>query len=256
VKPRVGCAGWSIPSAHGGLFGPGESVLARYATRFRAVEINSSFYRPHQPKTYQRWAAAVPDDFLFSVKVPGDITHEQRLQRSGALLDRFVDETAGLGGKLAGVLVQLPPSLPFDARVADTFFAMLRRRLSAGIACEPRHASWFTTAAEKVWARYRVARVAADPAICAQAGVPGGDPGWSYWRWHGSPRMYYSEYSPDTLRRLAEQVRSTPPSAALPWIVFDNTAWGHATANAAQLQSLLEADASAARLLPAQRKRK
>lgn len=49
--PRIGCAGWSIPSRYAGLFGPGESMLARYATRFTAVEINSSFYRPHQRKT-------------------------------------------------------------------------------------------------------------------------------------------------------------------------------------------------------------
>ena len=40
--------------------------LERYARRLSAAEINSSFYRPHQRKTYERWAASVPDDFRFA----------------------------------------------------------------------------------------------------------------------------------------------------------------------------------------------
>jgi hypothetical protein len=67
---RVGCAGWSILSRHGGHFDAGASHLARYATRFDVVEINSSFYRPHAVETYARWAAAVPARFRFSVKMP------------------------------------------------------------------------------------------------------------------------------------------------------------------------------------------
>ena len=51
---RIGCAGWSIPGRYAALTGEGESMLARYATRFSAVEINSSFYRPHQQRTYER----------------------------------------------------------------------------------------------------------------------------------------------------------------------------------------------------------
>src|SRR5690606_41916678 len=57
---RIGCAGWSIPGRHAALFGAGDSALARYATRFDVVEVNSSFYRPHQHATWRRWAAAVP----------------------------------------------------------------------------------------------------------------------------------------------------------------------------------------------------
>lgn len=237
--PRIGCAGWSIPAEHRHLFGPGDSGLARYATRFDAVEINSSFYRPHQRKTYQRWADTVPPDFRFSVKAPKAITHEQRLERSGAALDRFVDEIEGLGDKLGGVLVQLPPSLMFDARIAANFFAMLRRRVSAGIACEPRHASWFAAASDVLWERYGIARVGADPALHDEAAIAVGKGAWRYWRWHGSPRMYYSAYGEDRLQSLAAQVRTSTPARAEPWIIFDNTAQGHATADAARLQALL-----------------
>ncbi|HWP34406.1 MAG TPA: DUF72 domain-containing protein, partial [Thermodesulfobacteriota bacterium] len=56
----VGCAGWAIPRAAAGAFpGPG-SHLERYARVLPAVEINSSFYRSHRPRTYARWAASVP----------------------------------------------------------------------------------------------------------------------------------------------------------------------------------------------------
>src|SRR5688500_19463080 len=115
---RVGCAGWSIPSRHAQLFGEGDSHLARYATRFDVTEINSTFHRPHRAGTFERWASSVPARFRFSVKLPKTITHEARLHGAGDALTAFFDAVAGLGPKLGGVLVQLPPSLAFDARLA------------------------------------------------------------------------------------------------------------------------------------------
>lgn len=239
---RIGCAGWSIPSRHAHLFGEGDSHLARYATRFDIVEINSTFYRPHQPRTFERWATSVPRQFRFSAKLPRAITHDARLQGAGDALSDFFDSLAGLGTKLGGVLVQLPPSLAFDARVADRFFAMLRRRCPARVACEPRHASWFTGPADAVLVRHAVARVAADPAPVPAAALPGGARAasrWSYWRWHGAPRMYYSAYGDAALRSLAHGLVEAATTRAPAWCLFDNTAHGHAMADAARLQALL-----------------
>ena len=232
---RIGCAGWSLASAHAPLFGEGDSHLARYATRLNAVEINSSFYRPHRRQTYEKWAASVPRDFRFSVKLPKAITHESALRRSGDALSAFADQVLGLGSRLGGVLVQLPPSLAFQARVADTFFAMLRRRLAVPVACEPRHASWFSPAADATWARHDVARVAADPPPVPPAHVPGGTRRWSYWRWHGSPRMYYSAYDDERLDALAGEVRAAAGARRQAWCIFDNTAHGHAVEDALRL---------------------
>ena len=234
-------------SRHAGLFGAGGSHLARYATRFDAVEINSSFYRPHAPETYARWAASVPVDFRFSVKLPRAITHDARLQRTGEALSRFVDEVSGLGRRLGGVLVQLPPSLAFDARIASTFFASLRRRLDAPLACEPRHASWFDAGVDAIWRRYRVARVAADPARLPEAAQPGGGGRWRYWRLHGSPRMYYDAYDDARLRALATQLRTGAGPGQSTWCIFDNTAGGHAVADAARLQQMLAEGAGGTR---------
>ena len=236
---RVGCAGWSIPSQHAHLFGGGDSHLARYATRFDAVEINSSFYRSHAGKTYERWASSVPRGFRFSAKMPKTITHDMRLQGAGSALSQFVGEVTALGSRLGGVLMQFPPSLKFDARLANTFFAMVRRRLSAPVACEPRHASWFDPCVDGLWQRYGIARVAADPAPIAAAAQRGGGGRWSYWRWHGSPRMYYDSYDEDRLQALAQSLLMQSTRARPGWCIFDNTAAGHAIANAARLQTLL-----------------
>ena len=241
ARIRVGCAGWSILSRHRALCGEEGSHLARYAARFDVVEINSSFYRPHAAATYARWAAQVPAGFRFSVKLPKAITHEARLRRCGDALDRFAGETAGLGRKLGGVLVQLPPSLAFDARMADTFFAMLRRRFVQPIACEPRHASWFDPRVDVVWQRYAIARVAADPARTPEAARPGGAGRWAYFRWHGSPRMYYDAYDDARLDALADQLRAASGPGRVAWCMFDNTAAGHALADAARLQARLAA---------------
>lgn len=126
---RIGTAGWSVPSRYSEAMPQGGSHLERYARHLNAVEINSSFYRPHQRKTYERWARSTPADFRFSVKVPKAITHEARLARCDALLDRFVAEATGLGDKLGVLLVQLPPSFRFDRQVADRFFRSLRTRI-------------------------------------------------------------------------------------------------------------------------------
>lgn len=236
---RVGCAGWAVPSAHRELFRAGESVLARYATLFDIAEINSSFHRPHRRATYGRWADAVPAGFRFSAKLPKTITHELRLRRVGALLDRFIDEVSGLRDKLGCLLVQLPPSLVFDARLASTFLAMLRRRWAGGIAFEARHSSWFGIAADELWVRHDVARVGADPSVDDAAAHAAGSGPVRYWRWHGSPRMYYSDYAEHRLGELAVEVVERTPAGADAWIIFDNTAHGFATPNAARLQRLL-----------------
>jgi len=236
--PRIGCAGWSIPTRHADLFGPGDSMLARYATRFSVVEINSSFYRPHKPVTYARWAASVPAGFRFSVKIPRAISHDSGLVGAGPLLDRFLGDAGALGVKLGGLLLQLPPSLALDARRAAGFFRALRRRSDVPLVCEPRHASWFTDAAEALFQRYGVSRAGADPARVADAAHPGGAPSWHYWRWHGSPRIYYSDYDDAALNALAAQVRQRRGPR---WVIFDNTAHGFAVANAARLQELLRA---------------
>lgn len=141
-----------------------------------AVEINSSFYRPHRTATYAKWADAVPADFRFAVKIPKSITHGARLERIDSLLSAFLTEATGLDEKLGCLLVQLPPSLGFDPANARRFFKTLRTATRISVALEPRHATWFQKPAETTLGDYHIARVAADPPPVPAATEPGGWP--------------------------------------------------------------------------------
>jgi uncharacterized protein YecE (DUF72 family) len=236
---RVGCAGWSLPRAEQARFPEAGSHLERYASRFDVVEINSSFHRPHRPATYNRWNASVPSSFRFSVKVPKAITHALRLQHVGELVETFLAEAGGLEEKLGCLLVQLPPSLSFEPAVAARFFAGLGSRSPAPLACEPRHPSWFTPQADGLLRDLGVARVAADPACVPAAAEPGGFRELSYFRLHGSPKMYYSSYGEEAITVIASRLQEVTAAGREAWCIFDNTAHGAATSNALDLRSRL-----------------
>ncbi|MES2441816.1 MAG: DUF72 domain-containing protein [Pseudomonadota bacterium] len=235
TRVRIGTAGWSIPRQVADRFPAEGTGLQRYAARFDAAEINTSFYRPHRRATWERWAASVPPDFRFAVKLPKAVTHVARLVDCGPALAQFADEVAGLGNKRGPVLVQLPPKLAFDAAVARAFFTLAGETLGGAIVCEPRHPSWFEPEADALLADHRIARVTADPAPVPQAALPGGWPGLAYFRLHGSPRPYWSGYEPDALQDWAARV---PPQTET-WVIFDNTASGRAAADALAFQPLV-----------------
>ncbi|PKA77347.1 uncharacterized protein YecE (DUF72 family) [Pseudomonas tolaasii NCPPB 2192] len=232
----VGCAGWSLPREQWPAFTREGTHLQRYASRFNAVEINTSFYRPHQPKTYQRWAQSVPSAFRFSVKLPRLITHELRLQACETALREFLEQCLPLKEKLGCLLVQLPPSSGFEPAVAASFFAELRQRFVGAVVIEPRHASWLK--ADAVLQDFQIGRVAADPPVFEGADVPAGWQGVRYWRLHGSPRIYHSAYGPDRVQALAQRLQSSAGEGVTTWCVFDNTASGHAVADALSLLNL------------------
>jgi uncharacterized protein YecE (DUF72 family) len=232
ARLHVGCAGWSIPGDQAAAFPVAGSHLQRYAGRLAAVEINSSFYRPHRISTYARWARAVPAPFRFAVKLPRTITHEQRLVDCGALLGGFLSEVGVLGDRLGCLLVQLPPSLAWRNGEVERFLRLLRSVHSGPVALEPRHASWFVGAASVQLALHRVARVGADPSPGHAGDRAAGDRGMTYFRLHGSPRTYYSAYGEADLDEVAARVVAATEVSTDVWCIFDNTALGAATRNA------------------------
>ncbi|TGP98879.1 MULTISPECIES: DUF72 domain-containing protein [unclassified Mesorhizobium] len=235
----IGTAGWGVPTRYGQDFPQPGSHLERYSRHFPVVEINTSFYKPHRRETYERWARAVPEHFRFAVKLPKAITHEHRLAGCDDLLESFLLQAEGLGAKLSVLLVQLPPSLSFEPDVASGFFDMVGKRTQARLVCEPRHPSWFEADAEALLADRRIARVAADPAPVPSAAAPAGWPGLAYFRWHGAPRAYYSDYDADSLARFGRQMEAAAASGAEVWGIFDNTAAGHALGNALAVESTI-----------------
>lgn len=234
----IGCVGWSIPAAAQEAFPADGSHLERYAAIFPAVEINSSFYRPHRPSTYARWRDSVPDMFRFAAKVPKAITHELRLRQADEPLKKFIDEVAHLDEKLGCLLVQLPPSLDYDQAAAQRFFGLLRSLTHVAVTCEARHATWFTKEVAAMLAGFDVGQVLADPQIAPLPDAPHKS-GTEYVRLHGSPVMYYSAYTEDYLDRLAATLDAQAQGGRQVWCVFDNTANGAAVPNALALLARL-----------------
>ena len=234
-EPLVGTAGWSFPPREQPRF-PGEgSHLERYARVFPAVEINSTFHRPHRESTFARWAESVPAGFRFSLKMPRAITHDAKLVDARHLVDDFLRQIAPLGKRAGCLLAQLPPKLELEVRVARGFLSHLRDAFGGTIALEPRHESWFTPAADRMLERLRVARVAADPPRVPHGSEPGGWMGAAYYRLHGSPRIFYSSYEDDFLEALAARLEALRQAGIPTWCIFDNTTLGAGTGNALAL---------------------
>ncbi len=140
---RIGTAGWSIPRAAAFRFGSAGTHLERYSRRLRCAEINSSFHRPPAAPTYAKWRNGTPSDFRFAVKMPRTITHDLKLQDARDPFVTFLAQTDGLAEKRGPILVQLPPSLSFNASVVTRFLDMVRKVYKGPMVCD---ATWFSPA--------------------------------------------------------------------------------------------------------------
>jgi uncharacterized protein YecE (DUF72 family) len=242
---RIGTAGWSIPRIHAAHFPEQGSHLERYASVFSAVEINTSFYRPHRTSTYEKWAAFVPDFFRFSVKAPKTVSHAPTSDEVAANLDAFFAEIAGLGEKLGVILIQLPPKRAFVEDEAVRLLSAFRHRTDITIALEPRHPSWFAPDADALLRSLEIARVAADPPRAEGADRPGGWNGLTYFRLHGSPDIYRSPYGEARLGDVARSLREAAESGGDAWCIFDNTTSYAAAGDALVLSRMLQGQESA-----------
>jgi uncharacterized protein YecE (DUF72 family) len=229
---RVGTAGWSLPTKP-----TSEGThLYHYSRQLSCTEINSTFYRPHRASTWAKWAAETPPDFRLSIKAPRSITHESKLHNTEPLVKAFLEQIEPIQAKAGPLLFQLPPSLGFDPALAEDFLAMLRTLYQGEAALEPRHAGWFTPIVNTLLTNYSIARVAADPPKGApEAAEPGGNLSLVYYRLHGAPRIYYSNYEHNFLASRAARIHAHKNA----WIIFDNTALSHAYPNALLFQKLI-----------------
>jgi uncharacterized protein YecE (DUF72 family) len=234
---HVGTAHWQLPKQYSGGFSSEGSQLERYASRLNSVEINSSFYKEHQLKTYERWRDAVPADFRFSVKISHVFTHDLELRVDFDLLKESIEKILTLKSKLGVLLVQLPPSLDFQAHDVADFFNKLRRLYQGPVAVEPRHYTWLRPEALELMHELELSKVFADPAPCPLELKDSPLVGVTYFRLHGSPQIYKSDYPKTLLQELARDFKELPHQNI--WCIFDNTTYGYATKNALDLSASL-----------------
>ena len=233
---RIGISGWAYAPWRGTFFPTGlvQREELRYASRqVRTIEINGTFYSLQKPSSYAKWAGEVPDDFLFSVKAPRFITHIRRLKGVGIpVANFFASGVLRLGPKLGPILWQLPPSLPYNHEILETFFrglphdtisaAKLARKHDEKVkqawlkpgprrplrhALEVRHHSFNNPEFIALLHEYDIAVVVADTAGKWPL-IEDVTSGFVYVRLHGDSELYVSGYTPAALKIWASKIRA------------------------------------------------
>jgi len=120
---------------------PDGEMLRYYGERFRAVEINNTFYRMPTPVVLDGWAGQVPEAFRFVLKAPQRITHLQRLKDAGAAVAQLIKVAGTLKSRLGPLLFRLPEDLSKDISALRDFLALLPGDCRAVM--DFRHQSWF-----------------------------------------------------------------------------------------------------------------
>lgn len=144
METHIGTSGYSYPAWKGHFYPEGlppKKFLSFYASKFDTVEINNTFYRMPTAKLVQSWAADVPDSFVFAIKAPQRITHQQRLKGSADTVEALLRSVELLAERQGPILFQLPPFLKKDVPLLADFLAAAPKKMRA--AFEFRHASWF-----------------------------------------------------------------------------------------------------------------
>jgi uncharacterized protein YecE (DUF72 family) len=140
----VGTSGYSYKEWKGTFYPknlPAQQMLRFYGERFRAVEINSTFYGLPKASVLAGWGDAVPADFQFVLKAPKQITHLQGLKDAGDLVSQLLAVAGALTEHQGPLLFQLPPTAKKDVPRLRAFLALLPSQCRA--AFEFRHPSWF-----------------------------------------------------------------------------------------------------------------
>lgn len=138
----VGTSGYASPtirSTLGSPSGAAPDLLASYASRFGAAELDSVFYRRPSHETVDGWRGSTGEDFVFTVRVPREVTHVERLGMPSRL-SHFVDGLDPLGRRLGCLLFTTPPSFECDTARFRAVLDALPQGLRT--AWEFRHPSW------------------------------------------------------------------------------------------------------------------
>lgn len=236
----IGTSGWSYGNWKG-LFYPeklaSSKFLEYYSTQYNCTEINSSFYRIPLAKTAEKWAATVPDDFLFCTKLYRGITHFKKLKNPEADLQVFFERMAPLQPHLAMVLVQLPPSLAFNPEIVASFYEALKiYQPDYNFALEARHKSWFTDESLLMMSEAGITHVISD-AGNFYVGHKTVTTDKVYIRMHGRNALFSSSYTHNELDELASEIIEYLQEELTVFIFFNNTMHGNAVLNANYLKS-------------------
>jgi uncharacterized protein YecE (DUF72 family) len=241
----VGTSGWNYKHWAGGVFYPAgmkpSNWLDHYGRCFDSVEINNSFYRLPEKRTFQKWYEIPPENFAFAVKASRFITHMKRLANPEDHLPPFLENASALKKKLGVILFQLPPYWKFNKDRLEKFFHFLsRQQILPGLrsALEVRHKSWICEACFDVLRKYDVSLALADwPGLSVEGPLTAS---FVFIRRHGPGSLYASNYSDAHLKRDAQKIRLWIFEGKDVYLYYNNDAYGYAVKNALTLKTFLD----------------
>jgi uncharacterized protein YecE (DUF72 family) len=241
----VGTSGWSYADWKGTFYPadlPSRQYLDFYADAFGSTEVNYSFYHLPRPSTYEKWAAQVPDGFIFALKASRFITHVKRLADSEEAWETFVRNAQALGPHRGPILLQFPPSFRSDRRRLDAFLTRAQQPAPGTrplrLAFEFRHESWFVEETYSLLRRHKAALCIADSPRYPRREVMTAD--FVYLRFHGRIDLLASKYTDAELAAEAKRIRRYLRNGLDVYAYFNNDALGHAVANARTLREMVE----------------
>jgi len=247
---RLGTQGWMYDAWVGPFFPEGTrpaDYLSVYARAFDTVEIDSTFYATPAAKVVRSWAARVPAGFTFALKMPQQITHEQRLRACEDLVGLFIDTVRELGPALGPILIQFGPDFgPKELPALAAFLPSLPRDLR--FAVEFRDRGWISEGVLALLAEHRVALTLTDArwiprkTMLRLALEPTAD--FSYIRWMGPDRgiVDYSRIQADRTKEIDTWASVLPLVTQRVTAIYgyvNNHFAGHAPASVRELQSRL-----------------
>jgi uncharacterized protein YecE (DUF72 family) len=119
-------------------------MLELYSKAFQTVEVDSTFYAIPTISSIENWYKKTPENFIFSLKLPQEITHVHNLsEESFPLLEMFCETATFLKEKLGVVLIQMPPQFEGNkenAKNLRTFLTKLPENIRFSI--EFRNRDW------------------------------------------------------------------------------------------------------------------
>lgn len=196
--------------------------------------MNVTFYRFPKLEFFQSWYERSPDDFTFSVKAPRIITHYKRFNDAQLLIHNFYERiNEGLREKAGCVLFQFPASFIFDQEALDHIIKLLDKSFNNVL--EFRHASWWQDRVFKTLEQNGIIFCGTSHPNLPKKLIRTADT--VYYRFHGIPKLYYSQYETDELRKVANEI-SEATHVRQACVYFNNTAKGAAISNAKQFQGL------------------
>lgn len=235
----IGCSGFYNNDWKGSLYpedAKSKDFLSLYSQKFNSVEINSTFYRKPTSKTLLKWADETPDDFKFFIKIPKTISHEKRLKDCKEEISEFCNLIqSSLKEKLSGFLYQFPPSFKNSQENIDLILTNLNFNFLNVI--EFRHESWWRNEIFKILKEHNIVFSGVTFPGNLSEDVIVNHREILYYRLHGKPILYKSEYSEEFLHNLAEKIKANQKKT---FIFFNNT-WGDAAIkNSLYLKRILE----------------